>query len=76
VREGVRERLEREREGVLGRQREAGRERMRDVAVSVVSWHMHLTWCGQRVSEAERRRWEGILRGRHMYMFIFIFIYK
>ncbi len=41
MREGVRERLEREREGVLGRQREAGRERMRDVAVSVVSWHMH-----------------------------------
>jgi hypothetical protein len=37
-----RERERRERgERVLGRQREAGRERKRDVAVSVVTWHMH-----------------------------------
>ena len=46
-----------ERERVLGRQRETGSERKRDVSVFLVTLHMYfeIGVCGQRVSEAERR---------------------
>ena len=41
----------------MGRQRETGSERKRDVSVFLVTLHMYfeIGVCGQRVSEAERR---------------------